>query len=82
MAAWSETTLNYWTVVERHPNLKEEVGGSILGFEISSLPLDTKLVRWSIASCVVAPACRPYVSTKNKNNFMVTALGSRVWKRP
>ena len=33
----SEMTLNYWVMVERYPNLKEEVGGSILGCEISSL---------------------------------------------
>ena len=29
-------TINYWMMVERYPNLKEEVGGSILGCEISS----------------------------------------------
>ncbi len=33
----SKTTLNYWMMVERYPNLKEEVGGLILGCEISSL---------------------------------------------
>ena len=33
--------LNYLMMVERYPNLKEEVGGSKLGFEISSL-LDKK----------------------------------------
>ena len=27
---WSETTLNYCMVVERYPNLKEEVDGSIM----------------------------------------------------
>jgi hypothetical protein len=32
-----EMTLNYWMIVERYPNLKEEVGGSIPGCEISSL---------------------------------------------
>ena len=37
----SETTLNYWMMVERCPNLKEEVGGLIPGCEISSL-LDKK----------------------------------------
>jgi hypothetical protein len=26
---WSETTLNYGMMVERYPNLKEKVGGSI-----------------------------------------------------
>ena len=34
---WSEMTLNYCMMVERYPNLKEEVGGSIPGCEISSL---------------------------------------------
>ena len=40
---WSETTLNYWMMVERYLNRKEEVGGSVLGYEISSL-LDKKHV--------------------------------------
>ena len=43
-------TLNYRVMVEGYPNLKEEVGGSNPGYEISSL-LDGKLARWSIASC-------------------------------
>ena len=47
----SEMTLNYRVMVEGYPNLKEEVGGSNPGCEISSL-LDGKLTRWSIASCV------------------------------
>ena len=34
---WSEMTLNYWVMVEGYPNLKEEVGGSNPGSEISSL---------------------------------------------
>ena len=42
---WSETTLNYWMMVARYPNLKEEVGGSIPGREISSLL--EKTWRWS-----------------------------------
>jgi len=42
---WSKTTLNYWMMVERYPNLKEEVGRSIPGCEISSL-LDEKLAKW------------------------------------
>ena len=41
----SEMTLNYWIMIERYPKLKEEVGGSILDYEVSSL-LDTKLARW------------------------------------
>jgi hypothetical protein len=43
-------------MVERYPNLKEEVDGSIPSYEISSLP-DGKLARWSIASCALAFAC-------------------------
>ena len=43
----SEMTLNYQMMVERYPNLKEEVGGSTPDCEISSL-LDKKLARWSI----------------------------------
>ena len=39
---WSEMTLNYWVMVEGYPNLKEEVGGSNPGCEISSL-LDENL---------------------------------------
>jgi hypothetical protein len=58
---WSKTTLNYKMMVKRYPNLKEEVGGSITGYEIYSL-LDEKLVRWSIASHALASACRSYVS--------------------
>ena len=42
---WSEMTLSYQMMVERYPNLKEEVGGSNPGCEISSL-LDGKLARW------------------------------------
>ena len=34
---WSETTTNYWMMVERYPNLKEEVGGSNPRCKISSL---------------------------------------------
>ena len=49
--------------VERYPNLKEEVGGSILGFEISSL-LDKILVKWSTASYALALAYWTYVSKK------------------
>ena len=41
--------------MKRYPNLKEEVGGSIPGCEISS-PLDTNL----------ALACQPSVSKKKK----------------
>ena len=36
--------------MERYPNLKEEVGGSIPRCEISST-LDIKLARWSTVLC-------------------------------
>jgi hypothetical protein len=48
--------LNYWMMVERYPNLKEEVGSSILGWEISIL-LDGKLVRWSTISSALTVSC-------------------------
>ena len=38
-------TLNYRVIVEGYPNLKEGVGGSNPGYEISSL-LDGKLAMW------------------------------------
>jgi hypothetical protein len=53
---WSTTTLNYRMMVEGYPNLKEEVGGSNPGCEISSLP-DGSLARWSTASYVLALTC-------------------------
>ena len=39
---WSKMTLTYLMMVERYPNLKEEVGGSIPNCEISS-QLDKKI---------------------------------------
>jgi hypothetical protein len=45
--------------------VREEVDGSILGWEISSL-LDGKLVRWSTASCALALVCRLLSSEKQK----------------
>jgi hypothetical protein len=53
--------------VERYPNLKEEVDGSIPGYEISSL-LDGKLARWSPTSCASTLAYRPSVSKKKNKN--------------
>ena len=53
---WSKTALNYWMMVERYPDLKEEVGSSIPSCKISSL-LDIELARWSTASCALALAC-------------------------
>ena len=35
---WSKMTSNYWVMVEKYPNLKEEAGSSIPDCEISSLP--------------------------------------------
>jgi hypothetical protein len=58
-------TLNYRMMVERYPNLKEEIGGSIPSYEISSL-LDIKLVTWSADLCALALACRRSVSPKEK----------------
>ena len=59
----SNTTFNHWMMVERYPNLKEEVGGSNPGYEISSLH-GKKPTRWSIVSCALALACR-LLSKKN-----------------
>jgi hypothetical protein len=69
-------------MVERYSNLKEEVGGSIPGCEISFM-FDKIHVRWSTTSCALALACRPSVSTKNMcetkemlgkyNMFLVTS---------
>ena len=54
-------TLNYHMMVERYSNLKEEIGGSNPGCEISSL-LNGKLVLWSTVSCALALACQPSFS--------------------
>ena len=37
MEGGSKTALSYYTMVERYPNLKEEVGSSSPGCQISSL---------------------------------------------
>jgi hypothetical protein len=66
----SETTLNYRMMVERYPNLKEEVGGSDSGWEISSLP-NGHLARWSIASCALALAYRPFVSKRKEKKILI-----------
>ena len=59
--------------MERYLNLKEEVGTSNPGCEISSL-LDGKLPRWSTTSCALALACWPSVSNSFKKNVMVVSL--------
>ena len=70
-------TLNYRVMVEGYPNLKEEVGGSNPGCEISSL-LDGKLVRWSTSSY----AWRwPFdlLSQKKKNVRFTFSVGDTTW---
>ena len=58
---WSETTLDYWMMMlEWYPHLKEEVGSSILGCEISSL-LDGNL----------ALVCWPSVSKRKENGVSI-----------
>ena len=65
--------------MERYPNLKEEVGGSNLACEISSLP-DGKLAKRSTASCALALAYQPSVSKKKKNSTVaITKLFNPVW---
>ena len=59
MSIIKSTTSWYERMVERYPNLKEEVGGLIPGCEISSI-LDRFL----------ALACRSFVEKKkNKKNY-------------
>jgi hypothetical protein len=57
-------TLNYWMMVERYPNLKEEVGSLKPDYEIFSLR--GKLTGWSYASYVLALACWFFFSKKKK----------------
>ena len=52
-------------MVDKYPNLKDEVGGSIPSYEISSL-LDKILAKLSTASYALALACRPSASNKEK----------------
>ena len=56
-------TLKYLMMVERYPNLKEEVGSLVPSCEISSLH-DIKIARWSTTSCALALACQHSVSKK------------------
>jgi hypothetical protein len=64
-------------MVERYPNLKKEVGGSIPDCEISSL-LDRKLARWSTASCALTPARQPSVSKPPQKNLLGKKITSEV----
>ena len=61
----SETTLNYWMMLEGCPNFMEEVGGSMSGCEISSL-LDINLARWSTTPCALALAYWGVMSQEGK----------------
>jgi hypothetical protein len=54
-------TLNYWMMMKKYPNLKEEVGGSIPDYEISSLVDRKKLNKWSTASCALTLAYWPSI---------------------
>ena len=63
---WSEMTLDYRVMVEGYPNLKQEVGGSKPGCEISSL-LDEKLARWSLPPVLGVGLSAFCLKTKKKN---------------
>ena len=65
LQSWSETTLNYQTMMERYPRLKKEVGGLIPDCDISSL-LDRKVVKWSTTSYALVLGCRPFVSKRRR----------------
>ena len=65
----SEMTPNYWMMVERYPNLKEEVGGSNSDYEFSSLLDGKKIDKWSTASCALALACRASVSKSKEKKL-------------
>ena len=58
---WSEITLNYWIMMERYPNLKEEVGSSNTGCENSSLS-NRILPSGHLPPVLKALACLPSVS--------------------
>jgi hypothetical protein len=68
-------------MVERYSNLKEEVGGSNPGCEISSLH-DGKLVKWSTISCALTLTCRHFVSKKEKRNNQLKLNPSRTFTLP
>ena len=69
--------LNVWMMVERYPNLKEELGGWILGCEISSL-LDRLFARWSTASFALTLAFRPSVSNEKKRDTTLCTPPSKL----
>ena len=71
--------LYYRMMVERYPNPKKNVGGSIPGCDISSL-LHIKLVKWSTASCALALAYWAYVSKKlRKSNSSSLPIATATW---
>jgi hypothetical protein len=65
-------------MVERYPNLKEEVGGLIPGCETPSVP-NGKLARWSTVSCALVLAYRPSVS-KTKLTTSPHLTSNTTWK--
>ena len=73
MINWFEMTLNYWIMMERYPNLKEEVGGSIPGYEISSL-LDRKTCQ--VVNCLlcfgIGIGMSAFCLKKNFKKLMIT----------
>ena len=66
-------TLSCWMMVERYPNCKEEVGGLILGYEISAM-FDCE-IKWSTASCALALAHRPQKNKNDPTGYMLTSFG-------
>jgi hypothetical protein len=65
-------TLNYWMIVERYPNLKEEA----VQFPTMKSPLYSKkkkktLAIWSTASCALTLACRLSISKKKRKEIQV-----------
>ena len=69
---WSETTLNYWMMVERYPNPKEEVGSSIPSYETYS-QLDKKTCQ--VVNCLLCfgdGLLSSYNRTKEKKKLKIT----------
>jgi hypothetical protein len=62
-------------MVERYPNLKEEVSNSNPRCEISFL-LDEILARWSTTSCALALAYQPSVPKKIKIKINIVDTSS------
>jgi hypothetical protein len=64
----SKMTLNFWMMVERYPNLKEEVGGSIPGCEISSL-LGKKTCKVVNYLMCFGPLFRPFSNSVHDTKY-------------